>query len=362
MDSSSPPSSPQQGPPERIMMGLMLGGIAYGCLLTLYPFFSALLWAGILCYVTWPLFSAIRSRTNSFIAALAMLTLSALLGVLPIGLMASTLHTFPETMQGTFQHIGNHITLPALPKAITTLPFIGEKLYQKWVSWQHNLASISDFVLPYLGTVTRLFLSLLLQAAQGILQLVMALFIAFFFWLNGDILGATIKAVIYRITGPYAERLLRMTSDTIRGTVYGVLGTAILQGILTGAGFAFLDIPNSVFFGSVAAFISVLPIGAPVVWIPAALWLIFMHGRVAAGIFLLLYGVIIISGADHFLRPMFISRGTRLPYLLTLLGILGGVIAFGGIGIFLGPVLLGVGFTLVAEFAYGHVSLYQSNK
>lgn len=346
------PLPANQGISERIMMGLMIGGIAYGCLLILYPFFSALLWAGILSYVTWPVYIALRTRIGRISGAIIMMILSALLIVLPLALMASTLNTSPESIQHTVVRITDVLHLPPLPHFIVQLPTIGPKLNATWSRWSQNISTIGDLLSPYVGSFTHLALSLLLQAARGLLQLVMALFIAFFFWLSGEGLGQTINAIIYRIAGTYAQRLLHVTSTTIRGTVYGVIGTAIVQGILTGFGFAIVKIPNPVFFGSIAAFLSVLPIGAPVIWIPAGIWLLLSH-HITSGILLLIYGIVIISGADHFLRPMFISRGARLPYLLSVLGVLGGVVAFGGIGIFLGPVLLGVGYTLAAEFANG---------
>jgi predicted PurR-regulated permease PerM len=102
--------------------------------------------------------------------------------------------------------------------------------------------------------------------------------------------------------------------------------------------------------GFVAGLISVFPIGAPVVWIPAAIWLI-ATGHIGWGIFLLIYGVVAVSGADSVIRPWFISRGAQLPFVLTVLGVLGGALAFGLLGIFLGPVLLGIGYTLVNEWA-----------
>jgi predicted PurR-regulated permease PerM len=102
--------------------------------------------------------------------------------------------------------------------------------------------------------------------------------------------------------------------------------------------------------GAVAGFLSVLPVGAPLVWIPAALWLLGI-GHTGWGIFLGVYGVMAVSGADNVIRPWFIARGAQLPFLLTVLGVLGGALGFGLLGIFLGPVLLGVGFTLAKEWA-----------
>ena len=132
--------------------------------------------------------------------------------------------------------------------------------------------------------------------------------------------------------------------------VYGILLTAIVQGVLTAFGLWLSGVPRPVLLGAVAGFLSVLPIGAPVVWIPSALWLM-SSGHLGWGIFLAIYGVVAVSGADSVIRPWFIARGAQLPFLLTVLGVLGGAIAFGLLGIFLGPVLLGIGYTLVNEWA-----------
>jgi predicted PurR-regulated permease PerM len=178
---------------------------------------------------------------------------------------------------------------------------------------------------------------------------VVALFAAFFFWLSGERLAADFRHLMHRVAGRYAPQLIQATANTVRGAVYGILGTAILQGFLTAFGLAIAGVPRVVLLGTVAAFLAVLPIGAPLVWIPAGLWLL-SDGHTARGIFMLAYGVIVVSGTDHIVRPYFIARGAKLPFLLTVLGVLGGVLAFGVLGIFLGPVLLGVGLTLVMEF------------
>ena len=146
------------------------------------------------------------------------------------------------------------------------------------------------------------------------------------------------------------ERLIDVTGATVRGVVYGILLTAIVQGVLTAFGLWLSGVPRPVLLGAVAGFLSVLPIGAPVVWIPSALWLM-SSGHLGWGIFLAIYGVVAVSGADSVIRPWFIARGAQLPFLLTVLGVLGGAMAFGLLGIFLGPVLLGIGYTLVNEWS-----------
>ncbi len=333
------------------MMGLLLGGVAAGCVLVLQPFFSAILWAAILVFATWPVFVRARSHVGRFPAAVLMMVMTALLVVLPLGLVASAgVADAPGVVHAAMGLAA--IGLPEPPRWIARVPLVGHQLTETMHRWSVDLGQVGATLQPYIGIIAERVLAVLVQIASGLLQLVLALFIGFFFWISGDALGNTLSAIIRRIAGAYADRLLGVAGSTVRGTVYGILGTAIVQGILTGIGFTIAGVPSPVLFGGIAAFVAVLPIGAPLVWVPGAVWLAMSH-HLGWGIFLAAYGVLAISGADHVIRPVFIARGAQLPYLLTLLGVLGGVLAFGGLGIFLGPVLLGLGYTLVVEFASG---------
>lgn len=338
---------------ERVLMGLLLGGIAVGCAFVLYPFFSAILWAAILVFTTWPAFEwlRLRLRLGHGRAAGVMVLLTAVLIVLPLALAvpsgADDANQLRAQVQAWFQ-----AGPPPAPEWLGRIPVIGATLSDYWTTWSADLGVMVGFFRPYFGMIAENGLSLLLGIAGGILHFVLALVIAFFFWWSGETLAVHLHAVLHRISGAYADRLIEVTGKTVRGTVYGILGTAIVQGILTGFGLWLSGVPRPMLLGAIAGFLSVLPIGAPVIWIPAALWLA-SSGHMGWGIFLAVYGVVAVSGADSVIRPYFIARGAKLPFLLTVLGVLGGALAFGLLGIFLGPVLLGVGFTLVAEFARG---------
>jgi predicted PurR-regulated permease PerM len=183
-----------------------------------------------------------------------------------------------------------------------------------------------------------------------VLEFLLALFIAFFLYVYGELLADRLVASLRRIAGDRADPLIAVTGETVRGVVYGLLGTAVVQGMLTTFGLWIAGVPSPVLLGVVAGALSVLPIGAPMVWLPAAIWL-FATGETAWGIFMLVWGAAVISMADNVVRPYFIARGAKLPFLLTMLGVLGGAIAFGLLGIFVGPVLLAVGYTLVLEWS-----------
>jgi predicted PurR-regulated permease PerM len=339
---------------ERVLMALLLGGIAIGCVLVLYPFFSAILWAAILAYTTWPLYDWIRrhGHLGHRASAAVMVLLTAVVLVLPLALaVPGGVDDIDQLRKVVIDAL--QAGLPAPPRWLWSIPIVGPSLGELLDSWAADINAMVAFFKPYFGAVAEFGLRIVLGVANGILDFLLAIVIAFFFFAAGDRLAAVLTAVLYRIAGGRAERLIAVTGATMRGVVYGLLGTAIVQGILTTFGLWVSGVPRPMLLGLIAGSLSVLPIGAPVVWIPAAIWLA-TTGHTAWGIILFVYGIVCVSGADNVIRPFFIARGAQLPFLLTLLGVLGGAIAFGLLGIFVGPVLIGVGFTLVSEFAQGN--------
>ncbi len=332
-------------------MGLLLGGIAAGCLLVLYPFISAILWAAILVFTTWPVceWLRLRLRIGRSGAAGIMVALTALVIVLPLALAAPGSATEVNNVRNLLEKLLG-AGLPQSPLWVYQIPLFGPTLGDLWNHWAADISAMGEALRPYFGMLIEGGLSLLLGIANGVVLFLLALFIAFFFYLYGEPIGARLQVLAQRIAGEQAEPLIRVTGATVRGTVYSILGTALLQGVLTGLGLWMCGVPRAGLLGALAGFLAVLPIGAPVVWIPAALWLLSI-GATARGIFLAAYGVVVITGTYHVLQPWLLARGAQLPFLLTVLGVLGGALAFGLLGIFLGPVLLGVGFTLVNEWA-----------
>ena len=203
---------------------------------------------------------------------------------------------------------------------------------------------------PYAGSLAQSLLAVLLAVLSGLAEVLVAIFLAFFLYRDGPAIAARSEAVLARLGGDRTQRLMELTGNVTRGVVYGLLGTALVQGVMTTFGLWVAGVPRPVLLGVVAGAISIMPVGAPIVWIPATLWL-FSQGETGWAIFLGLYGAFGISSADNVIRPWLIARGADLPLLLTLLGALGGVFAFGFLGLFLGPVLLAVGFSLLKDWA-----------
>jgi predicted PurR-regulated permease PerM len=336
---------------ETILMRMMLGAVAVGCLLVLYPFLSALLWAGILAYTTWPLYRKVRAfaglgRSGG---AVVMVLTTAVIVVLPLALAAPSGASDVAQIERAVQDALAR-GLPGAPAWLYNVPAIGATLGHLWDEWAADLGVMATFFQPYFGIAAQFGLQLLLGLANGVLLFLLSLFVAFLVFASGERLASRITLIVHRIAGPQAERLISVTGATVRGVVFGILGTAVIQGLLTALGLWITGVPRAALFGLIAGLLAVLPVGPPLVWIPAALWLM-ASDRMVFGIGLLIYGVVVIGGADTLVRPYFIARGAQLPFLLTMLGVLGGALAFGLLGIFLGPVLLGVGFALVNEWA-----------
>ncbi len=337
--------------PARVLGLTALALLAAGCFLVLRPFVSALLWAGILAFTTWPAFRLLRERLGMSPgwAAFVMVLAEFLLIGLPIAFAAPISREDVEALRAGVEGMLTS-GMPNLAAFLGGLPVVGPWLGDWAAGFDATVEGLTAAIRPYAGTIAQNLLAILLAVLSGIAELLLAIFLAFFFYRDGPRMAQVAEQAMERLAGPRARRLLVLTGNVTRGVVYGLLGTAIVQGAMTAFGLWIVGIPQPVLLGVVAGVISILPVGAPVVWIPATIWL-FAQGEWGWGIFMGLYGAFGISSVDNVIRPWLISRGADLPLLLTLLGAIGGVLAFGFLGLFLGPVLLAVGYTLLRDWA-----------
>ena len=155
---------------------------------------------------------------------------------------------------------------------------------------------------------------------------------------------------VTKIAGEKSRRLLFVAGSTLRSVVYGIIGTALAQGLFAGIGFWILNVPNPALLGALTCILSPIPVGPPLVWGLAAIWL-FYTGETLNGVFMILWGLIVVSSVDNFLKPYIISKGSKMPLALVLLGVMGGAISFGVLGIFIGPALLAVASTVFMEWS-----------
>ncbi len=185
---------------------------------------------------------------------------------------------------------------------------------------------------------------------QGVSQVVISAFLAFFLLRDAPELSRRLEVSVERLAGDRGRHLIKVAGNTVRGVIYGILGTAIVQALVAGFGFWIAGVPGVVLLSVLTFLLAVVPFGPPLIWIPAAMWL-FAQGRPGYGLFMLLYGLLAISSVDNFLRPYLISQGNKMPFALVFCGVIGGALAFGLVGVFLGPTLLAVAFRLVDEWS-----------
>ena len=183
----------------------------------------------------------------------------------------------------------------------------------------------------------------------GLFELGLSVFIAFFFYRHGRQMVVYVRESAESIAGPRARRLLEVVGATVKGVVYGLIGTALAQALLAGIGFWIAGVPQALVLGFVTFVLSFVPGGPPLVWGSVALWL-FFRGDVWWGIFVAAWGLLLVSSIDNVLRPYLLSQSNSLPVVLGLFGFVGGLLAFGFIGVFLGPTLLAVGYSLFLEW------------
>ena len=378
---------------EQVAGLTLIGAIVVGCGFVLRPFVAAILWAAILCFATWPLHELflkwLRGRRN--LAAGLMTAVLFLFLVIPFVLVGLTvtdsirsvmrqLNVDEQREVERLDSLGQMETvqpdlngqaetkrldpnmqtakqpsdpnaqtgLPPPPEWLGHVPWVGGKISQYWLHRKEKAGPLLNSLRPSLEAAGPWVLRRSVDFATGVLQLAMSVLIAFFLYRDGEGLVVRLREGFQRISGDYAPHLINVVQTTVRRVVYGVLGAALAQGIVAGIGFVIAGTPVPVILALLTFFLSFAPFGPPIVWIGASVWL-FVKGRIGWGIFMAFYGLFAISTVDNVIRPYITSRGSKESFIVTFIGLLGGVAAFGFIGIFLGPTLLAVGLGLAQE-------------
>ena len=336
-----------------IVLALLLGG----CLLVLLPFVSTLLWGTVLSVSSWPLYRRLlkllggRRTLAALLMALAMICVI----LLPFVIIGATLGENVKELTAATQRWMD-AGPPAPPEWLAKVPGVGQQAADYWESLAADSSKLLAVAKRFLEPVSGWLLHGGLALGRGLLQLALSILIAFFLFRDGGKAAERVGAAVDRIAGERGHYLLEVAGNTVRGVVYGILGTALVQAVIAGIGFLIAGVPGAGVLALLTFFLSVVPIGPPLIWLPAALWL-FHQDSTGWGVFMLIWGVVV-SSVDNFVKPWLISQGSAMPFLLIFFGVIGGALAFGFIGVFIGPTLLAVGYRLVAEwFATGRTNV-----
>lgn len=336
MDVQSPSFS------RRLFLAAALGGLLLLAFVVLQPFLVPVTWAGILVYVTWPLYLRLRQRLGGRpnLSALLMTLLLALVLILPVvwvlllmrsEAVAASQKILAQLNQGYLE----------LPREVRQLPWVGPRLAAFFdrlnadpAVFKAEVRAWTDWAMTHAG-------DLLGGVGRNLAKLGFALLTAFFLYRDGEALVLQVREVLGRLLGQRTEDYVEAIGATTRAVVYGIVLTALAQGFLSGIGYAVAGVSGAVFLGAVTTLIAMVPFGTPFAWGTVCLWL-FLQGEVWPALGLALWGAVVVSWVDNFIRPLVISSATKIPFLLVMFGVLGGLTAFGMVGLFLGPVILAV--------------------
>lgn len=328
--------------PRRVILALLLGGLLVLSWAVLRLFLVPLAWAAIIAYATWPIYLRLRQAmggrpTASALAMTLLLTTALVLPLLWLLLLLRTeLADAYTTIAGSLGR-GPY----RLPDTILAVPWLGESLQAAIERLSADPAALRAQISAWLEQSTGEILTALGTAGRNAAKLGFALVTLFFLYRDGHLLLVQVQAVLRRFIGGRVDAYLVAVGGMTKAVVWGLVATALVQGAVAGVGYWWAGLEAPVLLGAITALVAMIPFGTPFVWGSIAAWLI-ATGEVGAGIGLLLWGALVVSWIDNLIRPLVISGATRLPFLLVMFGVLGGLAAFGLVGLFIGPVVLAV--------------------
>lgn len=334
---------------ERYLGLLALALLGLGCLLVMRPFVSAILWAVVLCFSSWPLYHRLLKLLGNrqTLAAFCMSLIMILIVLMPFVIVGFTLaDNVKEFSTVTRKWLDSGLATP--PEWLGKIPVVGDTATAYWKDLTQDSSKLISEAKKLIEPVSSGLLHIGLLLGRGVLDLALSIFVAFFLFRDGHKAAERMMTGVVRILGERGKHLIEVAGKTVRGVVYGILGTALVQGVMAGVGFWIAGVPAAALLALLTFFFSVIPAGPPLIWVPATLWL-FNQGDTGWGIFMLIWGLGI-SSIDNVVKPWLISQGSNMPFILIFFGVLGGALAFGFIGVFLGPTLLAVGFRFLKDW------------
>jgi predicted PurR-regulated permease PerM len=322
--------------------------LVIGCLLVLRPFVGAILFAGVLCLSTWPAFVFLRGRMGgrSSLAALALVLAFMVLLALPVALAAQSLVVHSADVVDWVRGLMADPSRLTLPDFVRSIPLIGpsiDEYGQRLLGSREELIALARKMVDPAKTML---LSMGAAFGEGLVQVLVALFVAFFFYRDGEQVRLLLSEGVRRLAGDdHGPVLVATAQNAVRGVVYGLIGTALAQAAVALLGFLIAGVPGAFLLAALTFVLSLVPMGPVLLWGGAAVWL-YAHDQTGWSIFMVIYGIAVISSVDNFIKPILMSRAGNLSMLLVVLGVFGGAIAVGFIGLFVGPALLAVGWNV----------------
>ena len=326
---------------------LFIAGLIAASFWILWPFLPATIWATTLVVATWPLMLRVQRRLwhRRWLAVLVMTVALLLVFVAPFWLAIATISQNFERIVSWANALSS-FRLPAPPLWLDDIPLFGDQIIRLWQRVAASgIAELAGKAAPYAGSAAGWFVGALGGFGIVVVQFVLTVVIAAVMYAGGERAAAVAQHFGHRLAGERGRQAVLLAGQAIRGVALGVVVTALLQSVLGGIGLALAGVPVPAVLTAVMFMMCIAQLGPSLVLIPAVVWL-YWSGEPGWGTFLLVWSIIVIS-LDNIVRPLLIRKGAHLPMVLLLAGVIGGLIAFGLVGIFLGPVVLAVAYTLL---------------
>ena len=326
---------------------LFIGGLILGALWILRPFLGATIWATMIVVASWPALLWLQGRLwgKRWLATTLMTSVLLLVFVVPLSLAIVTIVVESDRIVGWFRAL-SVAQLPPPPAFIRELPLVGPRVVEAWEqAVLTGPGGLAARLAPYANDIVRWFVAEVGGVGFLVVQFLVTVVLAALMYARGETAAATVRRFGLRLAGERGDNVVVLAGQAIRAVALGVGVTAIAQSVLGGVGLAIAGVPFASLLTAVMFMLCIAQLGPMLVLVPAVVWL-YWSGEAGWGTFLLV--VTVIAGTmDNVLRPVLIKRGADLPLLLILAGVIGGLFAFGLIGIFVGPVVLAVAYTLL---------------
>lgn len=332
---------------DGVLAAIMVGMLLIATALTLRPFLPAILWSIVLAVTAAPLHAWIVRRMperSRLAAVVTSLILVFVLIVPALGMTRAVIAYSPGVFAWVEQiSAGNYATAP---DSITTLPVVGEALQH---NWEFVASHISAYVAHFKADIED-WLVWALQEMETVgvfvFEFGLAVILAGVFLAHQARLSGFAHTFFERIGGGFGVELLQKSVQTTRSTVRGVVGSAVAEALVAMLAYYVAGVPAWLVLGGLTFFAALIQIGAPLVWVPVAGWLL-VSNEPGWALFMVVWGAVVVYAVENLSRPLLVSRSSHLPGLLIFIGVLGGLFAWGLIGVFLGPVILAVAYELV---------------
>ncbi len=334
---------------------LFIGVLIAASFWILRPFLMSIIWAALIVIATWPVLESLEARIvkkRGF--AVAIMTLVILLIVLiPLTLAIRTIVVNAEDIAARIRSLVS-INIPPPPQALEHVPLEGEKLAARW----REFAALSPEertarVTPYVRTGIQWFVAKAGGFGLTMLNFLLTTIIAAIMYAKGEVVRSGVLSFARRLAGLQGEEVALLAAKAVRGVALGVVLTALIQTALGGIGLFITGVPTAALLTAVMFMLCLAQIGPALVLVPAIIWL-YWQGDALWGTILVVFTVLALT-IDNVVRPVLIKKGADLPLLLIFAGVIGGLIAFGVIGLFVGPVMLAVTYTLLKVWVTGSV-------